>query len=506
MSAKGKVETERKFDVDETVEVPPLRDLAGVHRVERPDEYLLISEYFDTPDFVLAARRITLRRRDGGDDAGWHLKIPLSRDDREELREPLSEDPSIVPQPLLNLVRVFVRNGELIPVAHIQTRRQAYRLLSVDGRVLAEFCDDRARSDRHWPDALSLDWREWEIELVNGSASLLDATESMLAAMHVSRASYGSKLARALADHYPSDMPVPPPQPERQAPALHVLLSYVHEQVRVLMEQDSRVRVGAPDSVHLMRITTRRLRSTLTSYRTLLDPEIGDRLCTELQWLAGILGAQRDAEVIHERLRNLIGAESSEPMLALVSRRIDARLGGDFRAAQIAALEALDGDRYFHLLDDLDELLTAPPLTELAYEPARRIVPKVVNDEWIRLRRAVRVAERTPSGADHDFALHEVRKCAKRLRYAAETAESSWHKRAIRLAKAAERLQTILGDHHDSVVAGDVLRLLGRQAYLQGENAFPYGRLHALEQHAAENCETQFFQEWKRFPSATLKI
>ena len=505
MPSTGGVEIERKFDVGETTQLPPLHQLPGVDRVEQPVEHQLDATYFDTADFALAARGMTLRRRTGGEDAGWHLKLPVALDVRREIREPLAVDPNIVPQPFLLLLRVHVRDRVLIPVARLRTRRIVHRLRDVHGEVLADFCDDRVRADRLGPDPANLTWREWELEVAEGSTTLMDAAQSMLAIADVLPSAYPSKLARVLGDKWPEKESPAQWGLKRNCPSANVLLAYVNEQVQVLTEQDPRVRAGSPDSVHLMRIATRRLRSALSTYRILLDADLATRLRAELQWLGSILGAHRDAEVMHQRLTELIAAEPTDLIQGPMFRRVDEQLETDSRNARRKALEALDDERYFHLLDGLDALLAAPPLTDLASIPERKIVPKLVKNERRRLRRAVRTAVRTPAGIGHDQALHAVRKSAKRLRYAAETVTPLHRKRATRIAGAAEELQTILGDHQDSVLAQGLLLHLGIEAQLQGENAFSYGRLNALEQRTAESSEIRFRQAWKGFPSASLK-
>jgi hypothetical protein len=185
MPFTGGVEIERKFDVGETTQLPPLHQLPGVDRVEQPVEHQLDATYFDTADLALATRGMTLRRRTGGEDAGWHLKLPVALDMRREIREPLAVDPNIVPQPFLLLLRVHVRDRVLIPVARLQTRRKVHRLRDVNGEVLADFCDDRVQADRLGPDPAILTWREWELELADGSTTLLDAAQSMLAVADV---------------------------------------------------------------------------------------------------------------------------------------------------------------------------------------------------------------------------------------------------------------------------------------------------------------------------------
>ena len=69
-------EVERKFDVVESTVSPSFEGLSSVARVERSPSQQLEAVYFDTPGHDLAAHRVTLRRRTGGTDAGWHLKLP----------------------------------------------------------------------------------------------------------------------------------------------------------------------------------------------------------------------------------------------------------------------------------------------------------------------------------------------------------------------------------------------------------------------------------------------
>ena len=160
MPFTGSVESERKFDVGESTRFPPLLQLPGVDRIEQPIMHQLDATYFDTPDFALAARGMTLRRRTGGEDAGWHLKLPVALDVRREIRESLAADPDIVPQPFLLLLPVHVRDRVLIPVARLRTRRIVHRLRDVQGEDLADFCDDRVQADRLGPDPANLTWRE----------------------------------------------------------------------------------------------------------------------------------------------------------------------------------------------------------------------------------------------------------------------------------------------------------------------------------------------------------
>ena len=204
------------------------------------------------------------------------------------------------------------------------------------------------------------------------------------------------------------------------------------------------------------------MRSLLATYRKLLDDaEAVNSLRDELKWLAGVLGEARDAEVMHARLKDMVAEEPGELVMGPVIRRIDLELGADYQKAHTKVLDALDGRRYFRLLDALESLLAAPPLAPRASKPARKVIPRLVQRDVKRLRTAVREATRHPAGTGDHPALHEARKDGKRLRYAAEAATPVNPKNAGRLADAAHRVQKVLGDHQDSVVTRDLLRRLG---------------------------------------------
>ncbi|WCI09079.1 CHAD domain-containing protein [Arthrobacter sp. OVS8] len=122
----------------------------------------------------------------------------------------------------------------------------------------------------------------------------------------------------------------------------------------------------------------------------------------------------------------------------------------------------------------------------------------LVSKQRKRLKKEVRSLDAETSSPAEDAALHEVRKSAKRLRYAAEAAAPVFGKPASALARAAEEIQEILGDHHDSVVTRDLLRELAASG--PGTDAFTYGRLHSLEQQAGEESRGTFFRTWSSSP------
>ena len=504
MAATDGVEIERKFTVDDETELPALDELPAVGTIGKAVQFDLDAVYFDTEDFALASHRLTLRRRTGGEDAGWHLKTPLGPDARQEFREPLGTDAAAIPRRLLGLLHVHTRGRELVPVVHLQTRRIMHLLHDTHGKVLAEVCDDHVRADRLFPDPISQQWREWEIELVDGDRSLLDDVQSMLESAGITLAPHGSKLARALGDIYPAEHSRVS-APNRNSSAAQILLAYLDAQVHTLWEQDARMRQDEPDSVHQLRIAARRLRSALTTYRSLLDVDAAGRLGGELKWLGGALGAARDLQVLGERLTAVIAAQPPELVVGPVSRRISEQIEQQFEAARHAALAALDEERYFRLLDSLDSFLAALAIAEPTSESRHRAVVLLIRTEGKRLRTLLRVSRKADAGTSRGLALHDVRKSAKRLRYAVEAAAPVMHKPMLRLTVAAGELQSILGDHQDSVVARGWLLRWAAEAHVRGESGFTYGRLHAIEQSRAETSEAQFLRAWKRFPARLLR-
>jgi hypothetical protein len=117
------LEVERKFDVGVSDVLPPFTSIAGVDSVGTAVEQKLDAVYFDTATLALAGRRISLRRRTGGQDPGWHLKLPVAMGERREIMEPLNQDPDTVPPRLQGLVLVHARSQKLVPVAEFKTHR-----------------------------------------------------------------------------------------------------------------------------------------------------------------------------------------------------------------------------------------------------------------------------------------------------------------------------------------------------------------------------------------------
>jgi inorganic triphosphatase YgiF len=202
-----RIEIEQKFEVSPDFLVPDLGGVAPGLTVTEPEVRLLSASYFDTGDHRLAAAKITLRRRTGGPDQGWHLKLPLAAGSRRELQVPLGDGDEPVPERLAAQVAATTRGEPLRVIATLDTQRTVRRLVGADGTELAELADDqvtgRARG-AGGAGAAPLTWREIECELLSGTAGLLAAVAARLLAAGARPSGSASKLARVLASAGPS--------------------------------------------------------------------------------------------------------------------------------------------------------------------------------------------------------------------------------------------------------------------------------------------------------------
>jgi len=195
------LETELKLDVEPGFAVPDLDGLVNGQTVTEPEVRHLVANYFDTSDLRLASAPVTLRRRTGGPDEGWHLKLPVGAGTRRELQVPLGNDATTVPPQLASLVATWAEGRPLQVVAVLETRRTVRNLIAADGTVLAEVADDlvtgRLPSLGDTP-ADPVTWREIEVELVSGRPEILAAARSRLVAAGARPSSSASKLGRLL--------------------------------------------------------------------------------------------------------------------------------------------------------------------------------------------------------------------------------------------------------------------------------------------------------------------
>ncbi|MET0692452.1 MAG: CYTH and CHAD domain-containing protein [Propionibacteriaceae bacterium] len=460
-------EREDKFDVDLGFVVPELTDLLPEGGRIETATHALDNTYYDTAGGDLARLRLTLRRRVGGPDAGWHLKMPAGLA-RTEVHS--KSRGRTVPKGLTGPLTGVSRGQELVPVASLRTTRDVLRLLTADGELLAEVADDQVESATMGSESTLGSWREVEVELGSaGDEQLLSTIGDRLVEWGASRSAHASKLQRALG----VDVQQVPAAPSYETLG-DLIVAYVSTQCTEIVKGDLALRLGH-SAVHPTRVAVRRLRSTMRIFADVFDAGEAAALEPELVWFAGLLGEVRDRDILSERLLHQIAKLPAEFVLGPVAAHVESVLHEERNRFLRRADEAMLTERYLALLATLDRWRTSPPLTEQAALPAAAAKAYVRKAER-KLYRRLGKAHGDPE------ALHGARKAGKRFRYAAELAEPALGKKAAKLAKQGKKLQTLLGEHQDSTVSAAFLRAQGAAAGTDADqNGFTYGILLARE-------------------------
>ncbi|MGP6172742.1 CYTH and CHAD domain-containing protein [Corynebacterium sp. A21] len=530
MSTRRFLEVEAKFAVSENSPVPELTRIPGVSTVAEARQHNLSAIYYDTEDLRLTRAKITLRRRSGGKDDGWHIKLPgtVGRIEiQADLGEPV-DGQFQVPEDLLEQVRAIVRRHPLVPIAQVDNERTELVLADEAGTALAEFCDDRVTAWSLLPGGDQTSWREWEVELTpesvesaQGSELIRLATGLLISAgARVSQSP--SKLVAALGEsinHVPSPYPAADLDEDSPAAAVVAALQANHDK---LIDYDPRVRRDEWDSVHQMRVATRELRSHMQTFEGILGGEEFEYLEDELKLLAGMLGVARDAEVVEERFHALLDAEDSGVLDEATREHLREDMGAEYRRAHRRVIATLDSDRYLSLLDSLDELLADPPIVTASREVPeadQETVAALEDLEAVESVELIEPTEGTEAEASEDMEeilsrhlesaykkllkrhkkavdnrdnleltlhereenFHDMRKAAKKLRYSAEAVGSATDLKTKHLYRSCKDLQSVLGDFQDSVTSRDFLLKKAQQARSRGEDTFGYGVLYQRE-------------------------
>ncbi len=463
----------------------------GIGRVDRRPAVQVREVYHDTADLRLIRWGVTLRRRAGGPDEGWHLTLPLEGAESSaeaEMRLPLDAgEPGQVPHEMADVLTALARRNPLVPVASLHTQRTAHILYDVDGTAVAELVDDVVSIMDG--EVVAGRFRELQISVLAGQPSALDPVIALLTAhgaMPGATSKAGSALGPAAkaAPDVPEATAVSPEDPAGDAVHAHLLTH-----ARRFLLQDIRVRRDLPDSVHQMRVAARRLRSGLRVFSPLVDPAWSRHLRDELGWAASELGLSRDSEVLLARLdahADELGAADA----ATIHAHVDPLMQAKADAGRAEALEAMRSERHLDLLDALVDAAANPQLTDAAAAPAREALPPLFDKSWRKLAREVKAL--TLDGPSDEW--HETRITAKRARYAAEALVPVFGPPAKALATSLSTVTEQLGEHQDASIAQEKCRELAE--HFDGPTGFSLGLLHAYEVECELIARIRMKEQW----------
>jgi CHAD domain-containing protein len=439
-----------------------------------PDE-VLTSTYYDTDDLRLADGRITLRRRIAESaDPVWQLKLPGDRD-RLELEWPAPT--AAVPDEVRELLTAHTRGKPLSEVATLRTRRT--------GVMVEDNGIDVATVVRDSVDVLDAgrpvrSFEEIEAELVDGDPEALPGLERELRRAGADDTDGRPKLFQALDLRPPT-----PAKPGKSSGGR--LAAALEEQFREILAHDPRTRLGGdPDALHDHRVAVRRLRAMLRAGRPMLDRQWADSLRGSLKTVGRSLAEVRDLDVLIEQLRADVAELDGTARHG--GERIVRGLEERRERAQAELRTALADGSYVSVLNRLEHAVQEPRFS------GSGSLGKAFAKEQRRARRKAGRLSKRPSDGD----LHELRKAVKRARYAAELAAAVGAKGTGKYLKRAKKVQDVLGDHQDAVVAATVVRRLG------AEQADPICRTAAnalVKRQDARRAAARasFPKAWKRF-------
>lgn len=528
-------EVESTFDVSTSADVPDLT-LGGEQEARAEQVHHLSATYYDAEDLRLTRAKITVRRRTGGKDDGWHVKLPAVETSagstgRTELSFPLT-DSADVPDEVRTAVWGYARHDELIPIARIDNERHE-TVVERDGSAIVEFCDDHVRGTR-LRDGAAISWREWELELVDsergGSVDVLSRLSAACLDAGASASPLASKLAKTIG-----------PVDDVAAPASSAVASMLRADVDKLLSGDAGARLGQEVGIHAMRTSARNLQTTLNAHAKELAAA-GEAMNTErlgshgvdiasleceLKELIRMLGKSRDVQVVRARLHEVSDGYPRDLVPDSVRDRISSELDQEEQRTAKRVTMGLENARYLALLDSLDEVIEAAGEMETPTDaqrvrsgrpkeiissgkkglgkgksgaPTSDLVVQGAQRQFKRFDKArARVEDELDSLnltlAQREELTHTLRKRNKALRRTAASISSKEMPQVVSLRSASERLHDVLGDVQDSVTARQWIRRISRRAEAAGEPTFGFGLLFEHERFSSERALEGFADE-----------
>lgn len=410
------------------------------------------SIYFDTHDRDLARGGLSLRIRRSG---GRRVQTIKAEGDsatglfaRSEWERPVENDTPVLDD--ITPIRGLLDDATgLVPIFEVNVERRSWIVCEGDATIEAVL--DRGEvvaGERRVPIC------EIELELKGGDPAALFALARKIDAEAPARPGVQTKAERGYLLLGPAVTMVKA-EPVRLADDItagEAFRRIVQSCVRQFRRNEALLAVTQePGALHQARVALRRLRSAFSIFKPILG-DAGVDLREDLRWLASEFGDARNLDVLLERTR-------PGP---LRGRLDDAR-----EAAYARVGDALSSPRARRLMLDLVEWTTGEDWMDssggavLADQPARTFAAAALG----RFRRKVKKGADDLAEAD-DPTRHEVRKDAKKLRYAVEFFAGLFERkrekrRHRRFANALEGLQDQLGALNDLATAPDMLKKAG---------------------------------------------
>jgi len=501
------LETELKFliigeDLKKVMLLPAFKAaLPGAHRGR------IDTIYFDTPDRDLWKRGFILRIRKAGQSLIQSVKqeTPSSIERGEWERETACAAPDLAAigrTPLAHLIRKHRLGASLRPTFEVHVERMSFML--DDGGAQIEVAIDQGDIEAAGG---KLAVCELELELKRGDqAALFDlaraiSSQGPLHLSFISKAERGHRLAQRIwgCSAKSSKPRLGVDMTCRQA-FQAICQSCLHD---FMLNEASFATSDRVEAIHQGRIAIRRLRAAITLFKPMVLDDAYARMHDELKWLAGLLGAARDLDVLAERMPEPAEGGALPAGLQAFADRIEAKR----RRFHKAVLEGAQDERARTLLVDI-----VAWIEDGQWRKQPSDLPDAALTSFIGRRLKKRLKSLMRQGANladlGPEARHRVRIEAKKLRYMGEffvdvPGVAVSPKLLKRFVQTLGELQTTLGEMHDeeakvALVEAEV------QSWREEGNGLDEAAISAAEQWAAAKIDTS--AELKKAMRAYLKL
>jgi CHAD domain-containing protein len=467
--------------------------------------------YYDSPDWMIFRAGFALRVRraqsaDAAEGSDTEITLKSLQDSQDGLAQRLEISERVGAADLAEVlgrdngiggrIRELIGSRPLTPLFHARTRRERQQLLEADTDLpLAEIDLDETSIEA--PSGQARELRRVEVECIHADPGAVSPwveqlrEAAQLEPADVSKFRTGLEVA-GLTPSTPASL-----GPTEFAGAdsfAAAQLATLRRYFARVLTKEAEVRAGSVTAVHEMRVAARHLDALLRVFRG-LGPTWAVSSRGRVRGLIKALGAVRDCDVQLAFLDKTIESLAPEERTAFVPVR--ARIEAQRTKARTRLLLALDSPPVRAFTREWREHLSAAtPGSARAQRGVTAVIAyDLIRDLARKLRkRARRLGEDSPP-ADY----HEVRIRAKRLRYALDAFASLYGEPAQAVIEALARLQTVLGEYHDSKVREQrFAELVSRAPRLPPTTSFLVGRLVERDANAAERFRETYSRAWRR--------
>ncbi|TPW00427.1 MAG: Inorganic triphosphatase [Beijerinckiaceae bacterium] len=461
MAAGAEIELKFLFAERNSANIEAL--VSAVCAARQPAHQRLRAIYFDTLNLDLWKQGFTLRVRASGESHIQTVKRMTSsgiqRDEWEAETSQAQPDLDLIKNtPLARLTAKPSIGHALRPAFEMNIERSSYLLEAGGGVIEASF--DRGVIEANGE---KLGVRELELELKSGGRRALYniarafVSQAPLHPSLISKAERGHLLAKgALGRAAKSSKPRLGKDVTCGQAFQEICQTCLHDfHLNILVNILGLEKLDNAETVHQARVAIRRLRAVMALFKPLVFDIAYRKLRGELKWLARLLGAARDMDVLQANLpprTTWAQADARDPTGYCEAGRLRARQ---------AAVEALNSERGRILLLELAVWIEDGRWQS---QPSSIVGEPIQSFAGLRLKKRHEKLVRQGAGVAHlaPRPRHKVRIKAKELRYMAEffvdvPGAAKDRKRLKKLIDCCEKLQSALGAIRDAEAMAEFL-------------------------------------------------